>query len=91
MEFEWDEGKDAANRAKHGVPLGEAVLMDWENGQTRQDSRADYGEARYEILAAHDGRVWVCIFTLRGGVHRVISLRKANRREERRYEQTRSK
>ena len=91
MEFEWDEGKDAANQAKHGVSLGEAVLLDWENGQTRPDSRFDYGEARTEMLAVMDSRLYVCIFAMRDGVHRIISLRKANPREERRYEQARSK
>lgn len=90
MEFEWDEEKDAANRAKHGVSLREAALLDWYNGQTRPDTRLDYGEDRIEMLAGLNGRLHLCIFTMRGAATRVISLRKANRREERRYEQIRS-
>lgn len=91
MEFEWDEAKDLANRAKHGVSRGDAVRLDWDNGQTSADDRLDYGEQRTEILGTIAGRLYVCIFTLRGPVHRIISLRKANPREERRYDQTRSK
>ena len=91
MECDWDESKDAANRAKHGVSLAQAVRLDWDNGQTRPDTRVDYGEDRTEVLAMLDGRLHVCIFTMRDKVLRVISLRKANPREERRYEQVRSK
>ena len=91
MEFEWDEGKDEANRTKHGVSLADAVKLDWEGGQTRPDQRHDYGEARTEILARLGDRLHQCVFTMREGTVRVISLRKANKREERRYEQARPK
>lgn len=91
MEFEWDDAKDAANRAKHSVSLADAVGLDWEAGQTRPDLRADYLENRSEILAKIGDRLHACIFTMRGGVHRIISSRKANTREELRYEQARSK
>ena len=91
MEFEWDEEKDTANRAKHGLSLADAALLDWYGGQTRPDARRDYGEDRIEMLAKLKGRLHLCIFTMRGTAIRVISLRKANPREERRYEQIRSK
>ena len=91
MEFEWDEVKDAANKAKHGVSLGDVVRLDWDNGQTRPDNRFAYGEARTEILGVIAGRLYLCIFTMREGVYRIISLRKANIREEGRYEQSRPK
>lgn len=91
MEFDWDEAKDAANRTKHGVSLGQAALLDWAKAQERPDFRFDYAEPRMEAVAPLSGRLYVCIFAMRGDVHRVISLRKANLREERRYEQTRSK
>ena len=91
MEFEWDAGKDAANRAKHGVSLAEAVNLDWEAGQTRPDLRRDYGEGRTEILARLGDRLHQCVFTMRDGAILVISLRKANKREEGRYEQARPK
>ena len=89
MEFDWDEEKDAANRAKHGVGLGDAVRLEWDEGQFRPDRRFNYGEERQEVLANLDGRLFSCIYTMRGHVFRVISLRKANRREQRRYDQSR--
>lgn len=89
MEFEWDEAKDAANRAKHGLSLADAARLDWADGQAEQDIRADYGEMRFRVLARLDGRVHLCVYTVRGGKNRVISLRKANRREIMRYERRR--
>jgi hypothetical protein len=49
--------------------------------------RWDYGEDRYRLLGAIEGRVFILIYTLRGSAIRVISARKANRREVRDYEQ----
>lgn len=82
MEFEWDEAKDAANLAKHGVSLGAAVRLDWERGAEKVDGRNDYGEIRVIRYAALDGRMHVCAYTLRNNIRRIISLRKANEREK---------
>ena len=87
MEFEWDEAKDAAKRAKHGVSLAEGALLNWAVGITQVDGRYSYGETRYRRLAALNGRVFACIFTLRGARIRVISLRKANAREIREHDE----
>lgn len=80
MEFEWDETKDAANRAKHGLSLAEAVRLDWVGGEIEVDDR-DYGELRLIYYGPLDGRMMVCVHTLRGQARRIISLRKANKRE----------
>jgi uncharacterized protein len=85
MEFEWDEEKDAQNRAKHGIGLGEAMRMDWVVGTTVVDERLDYGEERLRRYAFWNGRLFMCAFTMREAKVRVISFRKANRREVRRY------
>lgn len=50
-----------------------------------EDDRWDYGEKRYNMLAGCDGRLFHITFTLRGGVIWIISARKANKREQRRY------
>ena len=52
-----------------------------------EDSRKNYGETRYNMLAKVDGRIFHVIFTERGKIVWIISARKANKREQRRYEQ----
>ena len=89
MEFEWDEAKDAANLAKHGVSLAKAVRLDWDEAFDRVDIRADYGEIRKRALVPMRGRIYFCAYTIRNGVYRIISLRKANDREARQYDQSR--
>ena len=51
------------------------------------DRRWDYGEDRFRLLGAVEDRVFVVIYTLRNSTIRIISARKANRREIREYEQ----
>jgi uncharacterized DUF497 family protein len=87
MEFEWYEAKDAANRSKHGLGLGEAARLNWGSAVRREDERADYGEVRRMAYAYLRGRLHVCVYTIRDGTVRVISLRKANARERRDYGQ----
>ncbi len=86
MEIEWDEEKDGQNRAKHGVGLGEAARLEWGKAETFTDIRKDYGEVRKVATAPLEGRLHVCIFTMRGAAFRVISLRKANRSERQDYD-----
>lgn len=86
MKILFDPAKDAANQAKHGISLAEARWMDWENALIQRDARRDYGEERRQGYARLAGRLYVAVFTLRGAVMRVISLRKANAREREKYE-----
>ena len=50
-----------------------------------KDTRKDYGETRYNMLARINGRVFHVTFTERGEINWIISARKANKREQRRY------
>lgn len=81
MEFAWDADKDAINRTKHGVSLAEAARLDWVVGVDLIDTRFDYGEVRNIRFACIGHRMFVCIYVDRGSVRRIISLRKANKRE----------
>lgn len=85
----FDRAKSQANQQKHGVPLKLAKLIDWSELWCAPDDRRDYGELR-EIGYAHiKGHLYCVVFTQRGRSFRVISLRKANSREVKRYvEQT---
>ncbi|MBF0143837.1 MAG: BrnT family toxin [Magnetococcales bacterium] len=49
------------------------------------DDREDYGEQRHITVGKLDGRMVVLVWTLRGKSRRIISLRKANEREQARY------
>ena len=85
VKFEWDEAKRALAPEKHGVDFAAVDRFDW-SGPTREDRRTDYGERRFVATGRSDGRVHVLCWTERPGVLRVISLRKANPREEARHE-----
>lgn len=90
MPIEFDPEKDKSNRAKHGVSLGfaEEVLADPRCSEAA-DVRYDYGEVRIIAYGRSktDPHVWVCIYTPRGSTKRIISLRKANEREAKRYDE----
>lgn len=64
-----------------------AAQFDFESAFYQEDTRKNYGEARYAALGYLSGRLHVLIFTPIDDGVRVISLRKANKREVRRYEQ----
>ena len=85
MDIEFDPAKDGLNSAKHGVSLSEALRLEWSSVVAGPDIRDDYGEPRmigYGLIAK---RLYCVVFVLRADKCRVISLRKANRREVRRY------
>ncbi len=63
-----------------------AEHLDWATALIWEDTRKDYGERRYCVLGFIAGRLHSAVFTPREGKPRVISLRKANRREVKRYE-----
>ncbi len=83
MEIEFDDAKDDANRAKHGLPLAlGAVVLENLIGEV-MDDRRDYGEVRVNAFGLIAGRLYACTYTKRGSVFRIISLRKASRQEQR--------
>jgi hypothetical protein len=84
--YRWDDEKHAANLATHGIDFAAATSFEWERSIIWEDIRRDYGERRFLALAKIAGRVHLMVYTPRGGYLRIISLRKANRREVRRYE-----
>jgi uncharacterized DUF497 family protein len=85
MEFEWDEAKRNANLAKHGLDFADAVQFRWETASVTLDDRFDYGEEREIALGLYGGSVHVVIYTQRGICKRLISFRKATRREAETY------
>lgn len=85
MEFEWDEAKRAANLAKHGLDFADVTAVDWAGATYEPDLRADYGEDRMRAFVFWDGRLHQITFTRRGKTMRVMSFRRASRKERRLY------
>ena len=83
MDITFDDAKDAANIAKHGVSLalGAAVLQN-RIGEV-VDDRRQYGETRINVFGLVAGRLFACTYTMREGSYRIISVRKASRQEQR--------
>ena len=88
MEFEWDDAKSDSCFADRGFDFAYVAHAFLDEDRTvAEDRRWDYGEDRYRLLGAVEGRVFAVIYTMREATIRIISARKANRREVREYEQ----
>ena len=81
-----DPAKEDRNRAERGLSLDLAEQLDWATALIWEDKRKDYGERRYSVLGLIKDRLYSVVFTPREGKPRVISLRKANKREVKRSE-----
>ena len=85
MELEWDEVKRHANMAKHGLDFADVSILEWDTATVLEDTRRIYPEPRFWAFAMRGRRLHVVTFCVRGPKVRVISFRKANDRETRRY------
>lgn len=85
MHITFDPAKDARNIAKHGVSLALAGQLAWDEAVVWIDDRRNYGEARQCALAPLGSRLYAVVFVERAEGRRIVSLRKANDREVRRY------
>ncbi|MDR2213864.1 MAG: BrnT family toxin [Pseudomonadales bacterium] len=88
MDYEFDPAKDRINQKRHGISLSEAGGFEWDTAVIREDRRYHYSEQRFEATGYIGLRLRVMVYCERGGVTRVISLRFANKREEKRYAET---
>ena len=89
MEFEWDDSKNTINQIKHGIRFEEAQLIFNGPVLTTTDTRHDYGELREISIGALDMEIVITIIhTDRDGRRRIISARKANRKERGMYYET---
>ena len=86
--YEWDEAKNRTNFAKHGLHFADAEEVLTGPCVTFVDDRFDYGEKRVISLGLLAGRVVIVAHAPRGeGITRIISMRKANRREQKIYQE----
>jgi hypothetical protein len=84
-EIEWDEAKRLANIAKHGADFADVPFMDWDHATILEDVRFDYPEPRFWAFGMLRGRLHLAAYCVRADNIRVISFRKANAREIKRY------
>lgn len=87
MRYEWDQKKNQANQIKHGLDFEDAPLVLSGDIVSFEDDRSDYGEWRLITLGTLSGRVVVVVHTPRGDITRIISMRKANEREQKIYQE----
>jgi hypothetical protein len=89
MLIEFDGAKSAKNVRERGIGLERFADIDLDTAISVDDTRGDYGERRMRVLGRIDGQLHAPVITPRGQKIRVISLRRANAREERAYEKER--
>lgn len=86
MSISYDPGKNEKNIAERGISFEQAAEFEWSSALIVEDTRKDYGEPRFQALRFIGKRLHVLVFAPRADQVHVISLRKANIREVKRYE-----
>jgi len=91
MEYEWDDRKDAVNRGKHGLTLADGIpALEDPNAESWIEWNGEAKEEGTSTIGMNGLRVLFVVTTERGGNRtRIISVRKAERHEERWYHQGR--
>jgi uncharacterized protein len=82
----WDDTKRKATLQERGIDFADMTVFDWDSSLTAQDDRQSYPEARYVSIGNMSNTIVVCVWCYRNDTIRIISLRKANKRERKRYE-----
>ena len=85
MRYDFYPDKNAINLNKHGLSLAAAAGRSWDATLAWVDDRVDYGEIRMVALAPIGDILFFVAFVDRETARRIISLRKANRREVNHY------
>lgn len=84
--IEFDPKKSASNARKHGVSFEEAATALLDPHALAQEDVTAQGEARWALLGlSAAGRLLTVVYTLRGENVRLISARRATKKEERSY------
>lgn len=85
MSFEYDPGKSAANKVKHGIDFAEAQAL-WSDPWLLEAPARTGDEPRFLVVGRLGGRHWSAICVRRGSNVRIISVRRARKKEIERYE-----
>ena len=90
MHIEFDPAKNESNIRQRGLSFERAAELDFGTAVIAQDTRKPYPEISFVTVGFLGERLHVLCFTPVAGGIRVISFRKANAREVKNYEQTRT-
>jgi uncharacterized DUF497 family protein len=86
MEFEWDDRKNAVNILKHGVSFETAKEVFYDPLRVDiYDRKNSKSEDRWKAFGLSDWVLLMVCYTERNGVIRIISARKATKKEEEEY------
>ena len=86
MKFEWDEEKNKVNIRKHGIDFNDVPELFGHPMLTMLDVRSDYEEERWVGIGLLFGVVGVVVYMVKeDDIIRIISARKANKREAKKY------
>ena len=77
--------KSATNRDKHGIDFEVAKAL-WDDPRLIEAPALTSDEPRFLAVGRIGGRCWTAVFTMRGARVRIISVRRARKEEEARYE-----
>jgi uncharacterized DUF497 family protein len=88
MEFEFDDNKSQANKAKHGIDFVEAQVL-WEDHDRLEIPARTSDEPRTVLIGMIGSKVWAAVVTSRGEKIRIISVRRARKSEVELYESSR--
>lgn len=86
MDLDGDPKKQAKTFSERGLDFADAAVILAGRTLSAEDNRRDYGEVRIITVGFLRGRMMIVVWTDRGGKRRIISMRKANEREQRRYQ-----
>ncbi len=85
MKFEWDDTKSRSNKHKHGIDFQTATRLWYDPNRVEIETPYPL-ENRYILIGKVDKKYWAAIFTRRGKALRIISVRRARKKEVHLYE-----
>jgi uncharacterized protein len=86
MIFEWDSRKSKINAEKHGIDFNTAKTL-WLDENRVEIEIPFSDERRWALIASIEGKIWTAVYTTRKEAIRLISVRRARRKEVRVYEE----
>jgi len=85
MEFEWDHNKNESNKKKHNISFEKAKQVFNDPNKINYESDQTKGEQRFIVLGEILDVLYSVIYTIRDTIFRIISARRANEKERKKY------